>query len=212
MPRPNLGVVPPDEKRCTATVRRTGERCTKWRMQGLKVCGSHGGRNPVAKAAGQRRAEAERRTRKLKAKENKLLAHEGLKPVEDPLHELGKLTTAATELMHSLGKRVNALRSVEEFDDKNAPHIRVEAEMYERAIDRTARLLDMLVKHGYTERQVKVQEQEALMIAGVLSRVLAGLGLDRLVLDRAKELLAEEFRQLDTNQQVQGQVIDRPRN
>ena len=210
MPRPNLGVIPPDDQRCTAKAKRTGNRCTKWRMRGLEVCGTHGGKAPQAKAAGLARHEEKRRVRKLEAKANAMLAYEGLEPVEDPLTELGKVANAAQQLMHSLGERVNALNAVEHMDLKDTPQIRIEAEMYERAIDRTARLLDMLVKHGYMERQVQLQEQQALLIAGMLSRVLSALGLDRLVLDRAKELLAVEFRELEAHQQLQGQVTEQP--
>ena len=193
----NLRGLPPDEYRCTATAKGTGQRCTKWALKGLKVCGYHGGNNKVARAAGLRRHAEKQRTKALEAKANRLLGHEGLEPVADPLEELGRVANVARELMHSLGARVNALQDIELLDDKNAPHARVEAEMYERAIDRTARLLDMLVKHGYTERQVKVAEQQAMMVAGVLTRVLAELNMGPQVLDQAKQLLAEEFRQLE---------------
>jgi hypothetical protein len=37
---------PPEEQRCTATSRRTGERCGAWAMSGRSVCYHHGGRSP----------------------------------------------------------------------------------------------------------------------------------------------------------------------
>lgn len=207
----NLRQTPPDEYRCTANAKKTGKRCTKWALKGLKVCRVHGGANKVSREAGLRRHAEKQRTKAIEAKAAKLLAHEGLTPVEDPLAELARVANAARELMHSLGARVNALNSVESFDDRNAPHIRVEAEMYERAIDRTARLLDMLVKHGYTERQVKVQEQQVMMMAGVLVRVLTSLGLPTDQLHQAKQLMAEEFRQLDART-IQGTVTEADSN
>lgn len=210
MPRPKLPSLPPDEFRCTAKAKSTGNRCTKWALKGLKVCKVHGGNTKAARAAGLERHAKAQATKKIEAAANRMLAHEGLEPVEDPLHELGKLANVATELMHSLGARVNALNAVEHMDLKDTPQIRIEAEMYERAIDRTARLLDMLVKHGYTERQVKIAETEALMIAGILTRVLSGLGLEAAQLTQAKSLLADEFRQLQPHQALQGQVTPGP--
>lgn len=33
---------PPDDYRCTAKAKNTGERCKQWRVRGFKVCGMHG--------------------------------------------------------------------------------------------------------------------------------------------------------------------------
>jgi glutamyl-tRNA reductase len=123
-----------------------------------------------------------------------VLAHEGITAIEDPLDELGKLASGAKALMEALGARVNNLDDLEHFDAKNSPAIKAEVQMYERAMDRTHRLLDSLVKHGYAERQVAIQEQEAMLVAGVIRRVLAGLGLSSDQQKQAQVLLASEFR------------------
>ena len=68
--------------------------------------------------------------------------------------------------------------------------------MYERAMDRTARLLSDLVRHGFTERQVKIEESEAMLVSGIIRRVLAGMGLTSEQQKTAQVMLAEEFRQL----------------
>jgi hypothetical protein len=180
------------KKKCKATTRaKTG--CGNYPLPGQQVCRMHGGKAPAALAAAERRLLAQQITANATA----TLAHEGITAVDDPIGELGKLAGAAQAMMHALGARVNALQSVEHFDLKSTPQLRVEVELYERAMDRTHRLLDSLVKHGYAERQVTIAENEAMLVAGVIRRVLAGLGLTNAQRDQAQLLLAEEFRALE---------------
>jgi hypothetical protein len=153
----------------------------------------HGGKaKQVQEAAAQRLAE-----RQIRADAEAVLAREGITSVEDPLTELGKLAAASTAMMNALGARVNSLQDLEHFGQAFAPALKAEVQMYERAMDRTHRLLDSLVKHGYTERQVTIAESEAMLVAGVIRRVIAGLGLTAEQQKLAGELLAQEFRALE---------------
>lgn len=43
--------VPPNDERCTATAKTTGERCKNPRKPGQEVCGKHGGEAPQNKKA-----------------------------------------------------------------------------------------------------------------------------------------------------------------
>lgn len=185
--------LPPDDKRCNGTSKASGERCPMWAIKGGTVCYHHGGAAPQVKAA----AEVRLRTRKIEADANRDLAYIGLEPVEDPLAELSKLAGASQALMEALGARVNSLTELEHFDAKNSPAIKAEVQMYERAMDRTHRLLDSLVKHGYMERQMQLQESEAMLVSGILKRVIASLGLTPDQQKQAQQMLAEEFRALD---------------
>jgi hypothetical protein len=153
----------------------------------------HGGAAPQARAA----AELRLRTQAIAADAARTLAHEGITALEDPLDELGKLAAGSKALMEALGARVNALGDLEHFDAKNSPAIKAEVQMYERAMDRTHRLLDSLVKHGYAERQIAIQESEAMLVAGVLRRVIAALGLSAEQQKQAQVLLAAEFRAIE---------------
>lgn len=183
--------VSPDRK-CSATAKSTGKPCGRWAIPGGTVCATHGGNAPQVREAANARVQ----TRAIEADSAATLAHLGITTIEDPLEELSKLAGESRALLTNLGARVNALNDVEHFDAKNTPQLRVVVGLYERALDRTHRLLDSLVKHGYTERQIQVQESEALLVAGVIRRVLAGLGLTEEQLDQANTLLSEEFRQL----------------
>lgn len=175
---------------CTAKAKSTGVRCARRPVPGATVCPSHGGNSPAVRAKGLERLAA----RRLEAQVNATLAHEGVTAIEDPLQELGKLASSCTALARALGQRVNAMNKLEHFDDKSSPTIKAEVQMYERALDRSHRLLDSLVRHGYSERQIQIQETEALLVSGVLRRVIAALGLTNEQQQRAQQLLAEEFR------------------
>lgn len=179
---------------CKAKAKQTGNRCRRRPVPGLEVCVMHGGKAPRAQAAAAERLAAQALTRDAEA----VLAHEGITPIEDPLTELGKLASGAKAFMDQLGKRVNDLNDIEHFDEKRVPQIRVAVELYERAMDRTHRMLDSLVKHGYAERQITIAENEAMLVAGVIRRVVAALGLTPEQQATAQKLLAEEFRQLES--------------
>ena len=183
----------PDDRKCKATSKNSGQPCKRWAIPGGTVCATHGGNAPAVREAANRRVAA----RALQADAEAILAHEGVEPIEDPLDELGKLAASARALMAQLGKRVNALEEIEVFDEKSAPHIKVAVELYERAMDRTHRMLDSLIRHGYTERQVALAESEAMLVAGIIRRVLAGLGLTAEQQALGQKLLTQEFRELE---------------
>lgn len=172
----------------------------------------HGGATASAREAGKRRVAEQKATRAAQAKATSTLAHEGLKPISDPLEELGKLATSSREFMLALGERVNALKTIDHHDLKDGIQARVEIELYERAMDRTARLLDKLVQHGYTERQIQIAETEAMLVAGVVKRTIAALGLTAEQQKLAQVTLAEEFRKMAPvslqNNQALEQVIN----
>lgn len=182
-----------DPGRCKVRAKTTGKQCGNRPMQGQAICRMHGG------AARQNREKAKERlaAQAIKESAEAELAHYGVTAVEDPLLELSKLASASTALMHALGARVNALDELENSGTTFAPAIKAEVAMYERAMDRTGRLLDSLVKHGYMERQVSLAEREALLVSGIIRRVLAGLGLSTEQLQQAQTLLAAEFRALE---------------
>jgi hypothetical protein len=165
-----------------------------WAIKGGTVCFHHGGAAKQVKAKAQERLA----TQQITAAAEAVLAHEGITSIEDPLEELGKLASASKAMMDALGARVNSLQELEHFGSEYSPAIKAEVQMWERSIDRTHRLLDSLVKHGYTERQVTIAENEALLVAGVIRRVVSALGLTPEQQANAQKLLAEEFRALES--------------
>lgn len=178
---------------CTANSKQAKRRCRRRPIPGGTVCTSHGGKAAQVQQAAQRTLAA----RAITAQANASLAHEGVEPVENPLEELSKLASGAMALQQALGARVNALADVEHMDLKDTPQVRVVMDLYAQAMDRTGKFLDMLVRHGYAERKVQLAENEAMLVAGVIRRVVAGLGLTPDQQKLAQKLLADEFRALE---------------
>ena len=56
-----------ESKRCTATAKRTGERCTRARVPGSTVCALHGAKAPQVRDAAERRV-AESQAREVAAR------------------------------------------------------------------------------------------------------------------------------------------------
>lgn len=188
----------PLRQQCSAKTKSSGgtEQCNQWAVRGTTVCKVHGGMAPQVRNKGAERVARAQATKRAQAKATAVLAHEGVKAVEDPIEELGKLASSSQALMQALGERVNSLQQIDHLDQKDGLQVRVEVELYERAMDRTARLLDMLARHGYMERQVTIAETEALLVAGVVKRVIAALGLTKDQQAQAQKMLAEEFRRM----------------
>jgi len=183
-----------DPKKCHAHSKRTLEQCGRYPAEGFTVCKWHGaGASQVKNAAKQRVIIEE-----VEADAGAILAYEGLESMGDPLDELGKLASAAHAMMEALGARVNHLRDVTTMDDKGKETIRAEVILYERAIDRTAKLYEILVRAGFMERQVKIQEGTGEAVAMVLRRIFTRLQLTDAQQVLVGTVVPEELRALET--------------
>ncbi len=153
---------PGDEGRCQAWSRTSGQRCAQRAMIGQKVCGWHGGRSPQAKAAAQRRL--------ARAEAEALLADVNADPITNPIEELSRLAGEVKGMKEVLAARLNRL----DADPETSP-LRYTAALdaYERVLDRSARLLDVLARSGVEERYVRISEQQGQIFAGAQRAILA---------------------------------------
>lgn len=159
-------------RRCTAH-RRDGTPCGMVRMRGLKVCRMHGGGTPTAKAAGIRRYAVE----KALADSEALIAHTAEEGVADPIKALQILANEALSMKDSLAARVNALNALRFEDDKGGEQLRSEVILYERALDRAAKFLDLLARSGFEEKRIVIAQREGQMIVELLRRVFSQINL-----------------------------------
>lgn len=161
-----------DERRCRATSKQSGERCRKWAIPGGRVCVMHGG-----KAAQVRQRAAERVVAKrVRAEAEAVLAHEGMVRVEDPLETLGLIASEALAMKDAIAARVNSLGEIR-YEGQGAEQLRAEVALYERAIDRSVRILDVLAKHNWAERRIELEEARAQLVIGAFLEVIRVLGL-----------------------------------
>jgi hypothetical protein len=141
------------------------------------VCFRHGGNSPQAIKAAQERENRRIVTELYEADPQAAIAAYGVAAIEDPLDMLSRLAASAAHTMDAMGRRVNALEEIRYENDKGGEQIRGEVKLYLAAMAQTGKFLDMLIKSGFEERRIKLDEQTAAMFVTAMQRVLARLEL-----------------------------------
>lgn len=184
----------PDDKRCTALSRNTGERCGQWAMKGQTKCRYHGGKSPNAL-----RKVKERQVEKkiLTELERTKLTGKATQGNTDPLGELQKLTAELVHMKDQLTQRVNDLGDkLASYTAEGAETVKVEIDIYLKVIDKLTKTLDIALKHDIEGKKLSLETAKAELVAACLTRVLTALDLSKATTDRAKTLLAEEFQKI----------------
>lgn len=184
--------VRPMKAKCSAH-RSNGEPCQRSPIAGGSVCATHGGSAGHVKAAAARRLEVAA----VEADVAAVIASEGLEPITSPLEALALLATETLAMKSALAARVNALSDITTTSKLGVEALKVEVALYERAIDRSGKFLDLLAKSNFEERRLRIDEQTALQFVQVMTKVL-----DRLDLSPSQRILVgtvvpEELRALD---------------
>lgn len=180
------------QAQCKATA-RTGAQCSNPPIRGATVCRMHGGSSPAVKAAAARRLEVAAVDADVAA----VIASEGLEGVTNPLEALAKLATESLAMKTALAARVNALQEITTTSKLGVEGLKAEVALYERALDRTAKFLDLLAKSGFEERRLRIDEQTAGMFVTVMRKVLARLDLTPAQQALVGTVVPDELRALD---------------
>lgn len=153
-------------RRCTSPRSRDGQPCTNYAMHGSTVCHAHGGKAPQTRRRAAERL-AEQKARKLVDTYNP-----AADPVENPVAGLLQLAGEIRHFKDYLAGRVMEMRNEDwrRSDDKGAEQLRAEIALYERALDRTARVLGELIKLDLEARLVRISEQQGAMLGEVIAR------------------------------------------
>lgn len=182
-----------------------GLRCNNWAMRGLRRCRHHGG--AAAKDIGEQHMQdriVRHRIRQLAEEQgaDSALIRGGRRVAEfNPLAELQTLGVEVIAMKDYLLERVIKLREDEwTYGDRlGVDQVRAEVQLYERALERTTRLLVDLGRLNIDERLAKINERQGDVIAEILERVLSQLNLEDEVRERAKAGLSAEFRRLEAS-------------
>ncbi|HMM96711.1 hypothetical protein [Phycicoccus sp.] len=155
-------------------------------------------------AAAKRRREAAEVEEEVRG----LLAFTSFEGVRDPLEALARLADESIAFKEALGARVNDLAGQIRYKASGAgtEQLRAEVALYERALDRTARMLDALAKSGFEERRVRMSEQQGALVAEVLRRVFARLDLSEAQRALVPTVVPEELRAIGSAA-VRGEVV-----
>jgi hypothetical protein len=144
--------------------------CTQWPIDGGKRCKMHGGGTPQARKAAARNV-AERKARKTLAEVGEFA------PVENPLTELAQVAGRARAFMEILQSHVERLEDLSQGNLTGPDAARVELQLYERAMDRTGRLVEALAKLNIDERLVTISERQADAVIAAIDAALTAVGI-----------------------------------
>jgi hypothetical protein len=181
---------PPDERRCSCTSKKTGERCTQWAMRGQTVCYWHGGSATQTRKAADRRIKEDALTKQA----NRLLVSLGADPVDNPLTALSELAGEVLAFKEALGQRVNELDAIRYQDDKGGEQLRAEVALYERAVAQAGNLLGQIAKLNIDERLAAINERQAGVVIAAIEAALAHAGVTGEAATRAKQVAARRLR------------------
>ncbi len=210
--------IPPEDRhpgggrRCKAKAKGTGDRCGKRAMEGQEVCGTHGGRQPAAMAKARERVAE----REAAAAVVKFGLQVDVSPSEALLTEL-RWTAGHVEYLRA---KVQALSDqalvqgvTKVVDDPTKGRVQtVEAQesiwysLYLKERKHLVEVAAAAVRAGVEQRRIEIAEQQGLMVAGVVGRILDAMltallerGLDpRAFWDSLTgEIVPREFRALE---------------
>lgn len=154
-----------ERRQCSATSKRSGERCKRPPCAGANTCYMHGGR--TAKAAErviEQRARAE-------------LARLNLTPVDDPLSALAGVTAEVLAWKDQIAAKVNDLTTLR-YSTEGGEQLRAEVALWERALDRCERFLTAMAKLNIDERLAAIAEAQAQAVMDAIRIGLEAAGVD----------------------------------
>lgn len=166
---------------CTATSKRSGQRCKRRPSPGARTCYMHGGRTAKAR---ERAAEEEAR---------KQLARLDVPPVEDPLSELARVCGQVLAWKDAMAERVSQLTSLRYENENGGEQLRAEVALWERALDRCERFLTAMARLDIDDRLARISEARADVIIAVFTAALERAGIVGEQFDAVLTAADEEF-------------------
>lgn len=159
-----------EREKCTATSKQTGKRCGAWPVPGATVCRTHGGAAPQVQAKAAERV-VDQQARRALADIGDFTA------VDNPLTELALLAGRARQWMHVMAERVADLERFRYTTMTGGEELRAEVALYERAMDRTAKMLESIAKLNIDERLAVIDERRVERILTAIEAALAHVGV-----------------------------------
>lgn len=180
---------------------RAGGPCGRIPKRGMTVCKVHGGASPNARNAAAVREAEERARRALREAWGK--GEE--RPIGDPLSELAQVAAEIIAFKDALRAQVEELNGVltywQEKDyldsdggiewTKAAEDMRAVVTAYERALDRSAKVLGNIVKLDLAGRMLAFNTAQAEQITTAVRDGLGTVDLSREIREAALEAIAD---------------------
>lgn len=175
---------------CGAKTRNDG-RCQLSPVVGQKRCRFHGGIYSGSLAVVERN--------NLQARINKSLQKLGWEPVTDPATKIAELAGEVWAFKELCREQINELNRWDGVDDHNTEYVKALVVVYERSLDRTAKLLADMLRIGIDaaalgQAQTKPTRDQAQTLVTVIERTLASLNLTAEQKARVPEALISSLR------------------
>jgi len=158
---------PSTRRQCTATAKQTGQRCGNRPIPGGTVCRFHGGATPVIKAAAERRLALAAAEREVTDR----VATSGPLTLRDVYAELARTGAMAVAWRDLLAERVDTLAG-QYATEEGGGWVRADVQLLERALDRTARVLELIARLDLDARVAALDARTGDALARVIRRVI----------------------------------------
>lgn len=170
---------------CRATA-KTGLRCRRFCAEGATVCFKHGAGAPQVR----RKALDRRLQRQSWRAAINFLGNAGYRQIDDPVEALAELAGEVWAAKDYFASKIEQLR----YSSQSGEQLRAEVALYERALDRCIKVLEVMARLGISERRTKVAEAQAILLAAVIQNVLGRLELSPDQEALALSVVPEELR------------------
>lgn len=186
-----------DARRCTARSKRSGERCKRAAIVGGTVCSAHGGKAPaVAAKALQRVAAAE-----AQAFVEAQVGARGPMSLGEVYRELLRTAALAVEWRNILEAKVAELQQWRyQAAGPGTEQIRAEITLFERAMDRAAKVLELVARLDIDARATALNERQGQLVVALLYRVFEALELTPEQRAKVPQVVPNEIRRIVAEQ------------
>jgi hypothetical protein len=158
-------------------------------MDGQLVCWSHGGAATQNRAAAQRRLHEQRAEKELSnLKDVPMMTSMG--DVYDSLLRVASVADAWSQILQ---ERVAELRKPG-YRGLTAEQVKADVQLFERALDRSAKVGETIVRLGLEERKIALDERTATLLHGCITAVLNDLEITPEQRELAKTVVPARLR------------------
>lgn len=207
--------LPPDELRCTAKAKQTGQRCRQYALKNTNVCKHHGGNNKGVKRKTQKQLQEQKAQRQLK---NLGYEPQDGKPV-NPIEALLNLVSDKAREVAWLRRMVDTIQLATNATGKHplvyGVHTHEEGTGPEGYINKTTKTADLntwvkwlhtaedqlaryasaALKAGVEAKYVEIRTQEANQLITIIDAILARMQLNQQQRDLIPRVIPEVIRQ-----------------
>lgn len=178
--------------RCKAH-NKSGKPCGGWAIKGATVCYHHGGAAPQVRRAAAQRVELARVNAEVLAHLQEATPIRSLREVYAELLEVAGVARAWRQI---LTKRVSELKNVGYKAERGEQQIRADVQLFERALDRSAKIGELIARLNLDERKAALDGVAGAAVAELIKRILNDLDLSEEQAAAAPGIAAHHLREL----------------